>query len=58
MEFASTSLKGLITSPPNFQTGAHNAEAAFGEWNAIHAEAERVVLLPVRSETSVFRVDN
>lgn len=58
MTFASTTMKVLIASPSDLKEERDAAEAAIGEWNAIHAEAEGVVLLPVRWETSVFPVAN
>lgn len=58
MAFTSTSMKILIASPSDLGEERAAAEAAIVEWNAIHAEAEGVVLLPVRWETSVFPVAN
>lgn len=54
MAFASTTLKVLIASPSDLKEERDAAEAAIAEWNAIHAETEGTVLLPVRWETSVF----
>lgn len=58
MAFTSTTLKILIASPSDLKEERDAAESAITEWNAIHAEAEGVVLLPVRWETSVFPVAN
>lgn len=58
MAFASTTLKVLIASPTDLNEERDAAESAISEWNAIHAEAEGVVLLPIRWETSVFPVAN
>jgi len=51
-------MKVLIASPSDLREERDAAEAAIAEWNAIHAEAESVVLLPVRWETSVFPLAN
>ncbi|MCA2436022.1 DUF4062 domain-containing protein [Rhizobium leguminosarum] len=58
MAFAATTLKVLIASPSDLKEERDAAEGAIAEWNSIHAETERVVLLPVRWETSVFPVAN
>lgn len=56
MAFTSTTLKILIASPSDLKEERDAAESAIAEWNAIHAEAEGVVLLPVRWETAVFPI--
>ncbi|WP_028732178.1 DUF4062 domain-containing protein [Rhizobium leguminosarum] len=56
MAFASTTLKVLIASPSDLKEERDAAASAVAEWNSIHAEAEGVVLLPLRWETSVFPV--
>lgn len=58
MAFASKTLKVFIASPSDLKQERDAAEAAIVDWNAIHAEAKGVVLLPVRWETSVFPVAN
>ncbi|WFU00672.1 DUF4062 domain-containing protein [Rhizobium sp. CB3171] len=58
MAFASTTLKVLIASPSDLREERDAAESAITEWNSVHAEAEGLVLLPIRWETSVFPVAN
>jgi len=56
MPFAATILKILIASPSDLTEERNSAELAVQDWNALKAESEGVMLLPVRWETSVFPV--
>ncbi|MER9891871.1 DUF4062 domain-containing protein [Mesorhizobium sp. M0119] len=54
MSFNATTLKVLIASPSDLTEERDAAEAAIHDWNALNAEAQGIVLLPVRWETHVF----
>ncbi|MDP3553363.1 DUF4062 domain-containing protein [Methylocystis sp.] len=51
MSFEATILRVLIASPSDLAEERDAATQAIGEWNALHAFAESVVLLPVKWET-------
>jgi hypothetical protein len=51
MSFEARTYCVLIASPSDLAEERDAAVAAIGDWNALHAEAEGVVLLPVRWET-------
>src|SRR5687768_4200844 len=52
MAFASLTLNVLIASPSDLVDERKVAQAAIHDWNDLHAEAERVTLLPRTWETS------
>jgi len=51
MSFAATSYRVLIASPSDLAEEREAATMAINDWNAQHATAEGVVLLPVKWET-------
>ena len=51
MSFSSTTYRVLIASPSDLSQERQIATEVIGEWNAVHAADEGVVLLPVRWET-------
>ncbi|BDV36536.1 DUF4062 domain-containing protein [Methylocystis iwaonis] len=51
MSFDATILRVLIASPSDLAEERDATTQAINEWNALHAAAESVVLLPVRWET-------
>ena len=51
MSFSSETFRLLIASPSDLQEERQAAADAVNEWNAQHAAAEGVVLLPVKWET-------
>jgi nucleoside 2-deoxyribosyltransferase len=51
MSFKAETYQVLIASPSDLGEERDVATAAIGDWNAVHALAEGVVLLPVRWET-------
>lgn len=51
MSFSSQTYRVLIASPSDLPEERQAATDAVNEWNAQHAAAERIVLLPVRWET-------
>ena len=51
MSFKSETYRVLIASPPDLVDERQAATEAINNWNALHAVAESVVLLPVKWET-------
>ena len=51
MSFTATTYRVLIASPSDLTEEREAATLAINDWNAQHAAAEAVVLLPVRWET-------
>ena len=48
MSFKSETYRVLIASPPDLVDERQAAIEAINDWNALHAVAESVVLLPVK----------
>ena len=53
MSFNATTYRVLVASPSDLTEEREAATMATNDWNAQHAAAEGVVLLPVRWETHV-----
>ena len=51
MSFPATTYRVLIASPSDLTEERETATMAINDWNALHAAAEGVVLLPVKWET-------
>ena len=51
MSFTATTYRVLIASPSDLREERDVATMAINDWNAQHAAAEGVVLLPVKWET-------
>lgn len=51
MSFAATTHRVLIASPSDLTEEREAATMAINDWNAQHAAAEGIVLLPVKWET-------
>lgn len=51
MSFTATSYRVLIASPSDLTEEREAATMAINDWNAQHAVAEGIVLLPVKWET-------
>ena len=52
MSFPATTYRVLIASPSDLTEERETATMAINDWNALHAAAEGVVLLPVKWETN------
>jgi len=51
LSFHSTTYRVLIASPSDMPEARQIAIEVVNEWNALHASAEGIVLLPIRWET-------